>query len=224
MNQLKKRLIFLIILPAISSLIIFTLFNLPSAPDDTELELYFRAVSAYERGDFTLSISLTDALLTGNRSFYQAGLLNAKALFFSDRYDDAEKCLSKLIKRNKNYYEAEIWYLRTLVQQGNTDKAYKTGIELHSRAPEDPRIAGLLGRLALVENNYQGAIEYYKRAILFEEELAINRIELGKIYSSLFQPDMAELHLKKAITLLSDNSPLQSAIISLLSKNGDSTK
>lgn len=214
----KRILLALIPLSIIASVSIYLLLSLPAEPDERELDLYFRAMSAYETGDLDLTVKLSEALNDGNPSFYQAGLLHAKALFFSGRYIEAREQLDELLKDRGNYFEAEIWLVRCLLQLEEIGQANLYAEEMLSRAPEDPRVLGILARIAVLEKRYQPAIEYYNRAILFEEELAINRIELAKIYSSLLNIEEAGVQLEKALQLLSDESPLRPAIISLLKK------
>lgn len=203
------------------SLTIYLILNLPSEPDRTELELYFRAVQAYENGDFQQCLNLTEALSKGNPSFFQAGLLEAKALFFSNRINDAEARLRRLIAKKSNYFEAEIWLLRCLIREENFTDAENLGEELLSRAPESLPILGMLAGLSETDCDYRSAIEYYKRAALHEEELAVNRVQLAKLYSSLLNNEEADQQLKRALCLMSENSPLRSAVELLLAKPED---
>ena len=184
---------FALLLPTALSLsaAIFLYLNRPTEPNKTELDLYFRAVAAYEQADFEVCREISAALIKGNPSFHQAVLLYAKAQFFSGNYEEAETRLIKLLRRKENYYEAEIWLLRCHIQLENIEAAKTFGENLLSRSPEDPRVLAVLASISLVENDYQRAIEYYTRSTLFEEELAINRIELAKIYSSLLNPEEA---------------------------------
>ena len=215
--QNRKILIVLTLISGLCSVGIYIALNRPSPPDETELDLYFRAFRAYENGNFPLCISLTDTLQKGNPSFFQAGLLKAKAEFFSDNFEASGRTLENLLKRNTNYYEAEIWILRCYLQLGETEKAYIKAEELHSRSPEDPRILNILGRIAAAEKNYQEAIEFFNRAALFEEELAVNRIELAKLYSELLNTELAAANFKQADNLLAPDSPIKSAVSELIS-------
>ena len=103
-----------------------------------------------------------------------------------------------------------------LVQIEDLGNAEALGEDLLSRSPEDPRILGTMASIALLDSEYQKAIEYYTRSTLFEEELALNRIELAKIYSSLLNPELAVAQLKRALLLLSADSPLRKAVSDLL--------
>jgi tetratricopeptide (TPR) repeat protein len=143
-------------------------------------------------------------------------MLYSKALFFCSRFDEAAETLESLLTDYKHYTEAEIWLVRTHIQLENVAEAKLLGEEVLSRSPEDPRILGLLARISYIEDDYQRALEYYGKAILFEEELAINRIELAKIYSALLNPEQARVQLERSLILLSNDSPLRSGIRLLL--------
>ena len=143
-----------------------------------------------------------------------------KAQFFSGMISEAEKSFEDLIRDKNNYYEAEIWNLRCKIQEESIEEAKVYGEELLSRSPEDPRILGMLARISVLENDCQKALEFYQRAVLFEEELAINRVEAAKIYFSLQNTKNAALQLEKAAKLADENSPLQPALAELIKRIG----
>ena len=221
MKTPNKKFIILFPAAAVSSLTIFLILSLPAGPGEAELELYFRASEAYESGNLPSCITLTDALLKGSPGFFQAGLLNAKALFFSNRFEAAYLRLKKILYKHPDYYEAELWLLRSAVQLEQFRHAEYLAEALLARSPEDPRVLGLLGRLAYSQKDYRAAIEYYSRALLFEETLAVNRIELAKIYSSLLNNKAAEEHLKKALMMLPSDSCLRPAVEIIIEKTED---
>lgn len=224
MFLLKKRTLIIILAASSFSLsaLIFLLLNLPEEPDQAEIDLYAKAYSAYENGDFELCISITSALLKGNSSFYQAALLKSKAEFFSGSYTESESTLKNILRKKETFYEAEIWKIRSLIQLGKTDQAEQACLELHSRSPEDPRLLSIMGRLSSLNGDYRKAIEYHKRAACFEEEAALNRIELAKLYLTLLNTDLAAENLERAIGFLNPDSPLQTAAKEILLKIGES--
>lgn len=216
-----KRKLILFIPAIVLSIFIYGISTHNSPAENSELELYFKAAEAYDDGDFNSTLNLTTALSDKCPSFFQARLLLGKAQFFSGLIPEAEETLEKLIDDKKNYYEAEIWNLRCKIQTDDIVTARVYGEELLSRSPEDPRILGMLAGIAALENDYQQALELYKRASLFEEVLAINRVETAKVYLSLFNDTEAAIQLNKAAELAIENSPIQPALINLINNFGD---
>lgn len=214
-SENRKKIIISLTAALCLSFLIYFFLNRPAEPNEEEAGLYAKALTAYESADFALCIQLSEALFKGNPSFYQAGLLKSKAQFFCMDYREAKITLNKLLRRKGNYYEAEIWLIRCLIQQNNLEAAEARCADLHSRAPEDPRLLNIMAGLSELKKNYRSAIEYRRRAILFEEETAINRIELAKIYFSLHNIDLAQENIQKASLFLEENSPLKSALLQL---------
>ena len=134
---------------------IYWFLGRPGEPDRTEIDLYFHAVRAYERGDLSRAIALAGTLCKRNPGFFQARLLLAKAYFFRDRYTEAEQHLRKILKDHDACAEAHIWLLRTLVQEEKLDEARIYGEKLLAYSPRDPRILGLLAGLAYTGEPYK---------------------------------------------------------------------
>ncbi|MBN2049760.1 MAG: tetratricopeptide repeat protein [Spirochaetales bacterium] len=212
-----KRRIILVLLPVtfIMSAGFYWFLGRPEEPDKTELDLYFRALKAYEEGNLSSAVYLAETLCNGNAGFFQARLLLARAYFFNDRYPEAEDQLRAVLKSEPACTDAHLWLLRTLVQEGRLEDAKNYGKGLLSLSSEDPRILGLLAGIARTQGDIQRALEYYKRALLFEEELALQRIELAKLYMQFFHPEEAAEHLKRSLVLLSPESPLYPTVLEL---------
>ena len=216
----KKLLIILIPLSILMSGGLYLHLTRAAPPDETELELFFRAAAAYDSGEYQTAVRLTEALSKGNRNFHQARLLRAKAEFFSGEYEKSGMLLRKLTDDFALYTEARIWLTRSLLHQGRTEAAKEEAEELLRWSDEDPRILGLLARTALAEQDYREAIEFHKRAALFEEDLAINRIELAGLYLRLSNREEAERNLRRSLSLLPGDSPLRPGVVSIL-ENGE---
>ena len=218
MYVIHEMKILFVLIPAaiILSAGIYWYLGLPDEPDKTEIELYLHARLAYERGDLAGAISLLKHVGAGNSRFFQARLLLAKAYFFTGQYREAEKQLCTILKKQPACMDAQIWLLRIMILEENMEEAEEYGETLLSYSQQDPRVLGLLARIAYSAGDIQKSLEYYNRAILFEEELAINRIEVAKIYVQLFNPQKAAVHLRRAAGLLSAESPLRSAVNQLL--------
>ena len=85
--------------------------------------LYARATDAYIREDFSNALALSDEALRADGNCFQAKLLKAKVLIFTEKIDDAEKILHSLYKRYPEFTEARLWYVRALIMSERYDKA-----------------------------------------------------------------------------------------------------
>ena len=86
-------------------------------------QLYARAADAYIREDFSNALALSDEALRVDGNCFQAKLLKAKVLIFTEKIDDAEKILRSLCKRYPEFTEARLWYVRALIMTERYDKA-----------------------------------------------------------------------------------------------------
>ena len=86
-------------------------------------QLYARAADAYIREDFSNALALLDEALRADGNCFQAKLLKAKVLIFTEKIDDAEKSLHSLYKRYPEFTEARLWYVRALIMSERYDKA-----------------------------------------------------------------------------------------------------
>ena len=86
-------------------------------------QLYARASDAYIREDFSNALSLADEAVRADGHFFQARLLKAKVLIFTEKTGDAEKLLRALCKRYPDFTEARLWYVRALIMTERYDKA-----------------------------------------------------------------------------------------------------
>ena len=75
------------------------------------------------REDFSNALALSDEALRADGNCFQAKLLKAKVLIFTEKIDDAEKILHSLYKRYPEFTEARLWYVRTLIMSERYDKA-----------------------------------------------------------------------------------------------------
>ena len=108
----------------IAFLLICTVFFFFSCRDSRGAEaLYTRATDAYIREDFSNALSLADEAIRADGDFFQARLLKAKLLIFTEKTGDAEKILRALCKRYPEFTEARLWYARALIMTERYDKA-----------------------------------------------------------------------------------------------------
>ena len=104
-------------------LLTMSLFAFSCSDSASAEQLYARASDAYIREDFSNALSLADEAVRADGHFFQARLLKAKVLIFTEKTGDAEKLLRALCKRYPDFTEARLWYARALIMSGQYDKA-----------------------------------------------------------------------------------------------------
>ena len=185
-------------------------------PDDDSLELYFRAAEAYERGNLPLCIMLSNSLFRSNPDFHQAGLLMGKAHFFSGEAETALRIFKRIGDSTGGGSDARLWQARAELSTGKHLAAEKTAEKQLSYCPEDPRLLSLMASICTTTENYQKAIEYRRRAALYEEDMGLNRLELARLYGIMLNKSESEANISRSLMLLPDDSRIRAGLETLL--------
>lgn len=185
---------------------------------DNHINKYLEAKNAYIKGDLDSSIKITSLLKRKSSNFFQAQLLLGKSLYLSDRYNEADKVFNKLTEKYPQYLEAGLWKARTEIQLDQFDTAYDRVKNLLTFNSDDPRLLGLMGSIEEQKGELGRAIDFYQRASLYEEELAKNRLSLGKLYFRMGVYDKSYAQLMETKELLEKDSPLYSSLEKIISE------
>ncbi len=216
---MKKQKLFVIFFSssAIIAAVIATVLLLSNPKITNEhLAIYLEAKQAYTTGDLNRAISLTTKLSKDSPLLYQGKLLLSKSYFLTDQYKKADIALEKLLKKHPAYLEAGLWKARTELQLGQIDNASNRIEYLLSYNSDDPRLLGLMAGIEEQKGDMGRAIDFYKRASLYEEELAKNRLSLGKLYSRMGVYDKSYYELNQAKELLESDSPLYNSLNTII--------
>lgn len=114
------------------------------------------------------------------------------------RFDDAKAEAQKAVDLNAN--DAEGWYQLWRAKYGGkvTDPEIQKAIEISPFLP----VANLtIGNEYFNEKNYEKAEEYYKRALIGNEEYELAHANLGNMYSTIKRYDEGIASFKRAIEL-----------------------
>lgn len=217
-GRTKKRFIFIILISLAITMsgvaVILMINNTPIR--DSHIERYFAAKDKYLNGNLDMAIEILKTLSKQSPNLYQAKLLLAKSLFLSDQYKEADAVLRKLIRKHPAYLEAGLWLARVEMQMNNSEEASSIIRNLLSWNSDDPRLLGIMGNIEELKSNPAAAINYYRKAGLYEEELAKNRLSLARLYSRLGVYDKAKEELIQARELLESDSPLNTPLGALI--------
>ena len=188
-------------------------------PDSTErLALYGRAKSLYLQGSIEEAKPLFRKIYETYPEFHQAGLMYGKACMLSGDTGEAKKVFELLLQDHPGYPEAKLWQIRNLL---NTGDAKEAGVLLNralEKDSRDPRLLSLSGVIHETEKEYQQAIESYRKALLFEEELARTRLRLARLLFRFGLDREAALEIRKALAVLPEESILGKSVQEVLER------
>ena len=194
----------------IAFLFIFTVLCISCKEETNEqsILLYGRASALYSQGNFTEAA----VLLEGESNFHPSLVLRAKALYFSDKVDEAEKLLRRILKRNKGGAEASIFLARLLCEQGKEEEAQKITESVLKDNPQDLRALRLASDLALVRGDTEEAAMLLDRAVEASAEAALIFVERARIRWTMGNGSGALEDLRRAELLLPWNTVLTRGI------------
>ena len=176
--------------------------------DEETILLYGRAAAAYSQGNF----AETASLLEKEQKFYPSILLRAKALYFSNNGDEAEKLLRRTLRRNPGSGEASLFLARILREQGNDQEARRISEALLRDNPQDIRALRLASDLAAQEGDMESAAALLDRAVEASAESALVFVDRARIRWSTGNGSGALEDLYRAEILLPWNTALSRGI------------
>ena len=175
------------------------------APEDLAVR-YLEAKSSYAAGELEEAERLLTAILARDRRFHQAAFLLGKVYFFENRMGEARRSFAALARRHRGYNGAEIWLIRVMMQEGETEAATRAVEKLLSFDAGDPRLLFLRGSLALEQEDLQDALEFFQAAAGFGDELARTHLEIARLYHQFGMPGRAREELEACRALASPGS------------------
>jgi len=185
------------------------------SPNTETIRLYVRASDAYSQGRF----AETAELLQKQNKFPPALMLRAKAEYFSDNFDKAEKSCRRALKLRPSMLEANLYLARILREKGDLAGAEAVIESLLADNPQDVRALRFAAELASDNKKYDEAVIFLDRAVEFSAESAmalLDRARLrwttGRSSESLVK---ALEDLSRAKAMLPWDTPLLRSILNL---------
>ncbi len=160
--------------------------------------LYVKASDFYAKQELEKALEYTNQALKKDSAFYQASLLKAKVLYFTDDYKSSEKILKKLVKKYPQFSEARIWKIRLFITQNKFLEAEKLLKDELSFSQTDWRIYYLYSVLANKMEQMDMRLSMCRKAIdvLSDSEKAY--IEMADLWIILGMREHALDELDKA--------------------------
>jgi tetratricopeptide (TPR) repeat protein len=181
------------------------------SPDTETIRLYVRASDAYAQGRF----AETAELLHKQNNFPPALVLRAKAEYFSNNFDKAEKSCRRAIKLRPSLSEANL-YLARILREKDDLKGAETVIEsLLADNPQDIRALRLAAELASDTRKFDEAVIFLDRAAEFSAESALVLLDRARLRWTAGKSAEALEDLSRAKAMLPWDTPLLRSISNL---------
>jgi tetratricopeptide (TPR) repeat protein len=189
----------------------FSAISCAKSPDTETIRLYVRASEAYAQGRFTE----TAELLQKQNKFPPAIILRAKAEYFFDDLDKAEKSCRRAIKLRPSSLEANLYLARILREKGDPAGAETVIESLLADNPQDIRALRLSAELALDKGKYDEAVIFLDRAVEFSAESAMVLLDRARLRWTAGKSEEALGDLSRAKAMLPWDTPLLRSISNL---------
>ena len=163
-----------------------------------------RGMELYAQREYEQAITVFDAALSKNFSAYSRSdvlTVLGNCYYEIDELDTAIDYHNRAIEADPTNHRAFVnkGIVYRLMGEYDAAKAeYMSALEL---APDYAELHGSLGALALVQGDYQAALQYLERCNELDGSLPVGHSNLALVYAELKRFDEAEVELKKAIEL-----------------------
>ncbi len=192
--------------------IIFLLLSCSQQISKESMRTYAEARSAYLNGDFDTASQLLEVLLPEKSLTTQVMFLLAKTYFMQGKNMKTEELLEKIVKQTPEHADARLWLARTKIALDEPLEA-RAILEWELLwSGEDPRILALMGACQQILGETDKAMDYYRRAALFEDELVKIYLSLAAIYGRSRIKKMEEYYVYKAESIASADSLFAGAV------------
>jgi len=209
-NTLQKNSFLCAILCVVFCLAFFAA-SCAKSPDKETIRLYVRASDAYAQKHFAEVIDL----LHKQNNFPPALILRAKAEYFFDKTDKAEKSCRRAIKLRPSSLEANLYLARILREKGDLKGAETLLESLLADNPQDIRALRLSAELASEKGKYDEAAIFLDRAAEFSAESAMVLLDRARLRWTAGKSEEALEDLSRAKAMLPWDTPLLRSISNL---------
>ncbi|MGA3032799.1 MAG: tetratricopeptide repeat protein [Terracidiphilus sp.] len=143
------------------------------------------------------------------------------ALYYKTNYAAATGLAEKIAREKPGDLEAQRIYLRTLVMNGDSDRAMPLGVKLLALAPRDADLLNLNSVLEKKAGDYQGARKHLEEAVALDPNNSDLRVNLGLVQVELNDPAGAKVQLEKALALGRDEPQVHFELAKVLRTLGE---
>jgi len=208
----KKAFLFLVTLFFIlSGIAVIMILCIKGTDKGKSFRLYARAGETYAQGQFNETIEILEPL----RKFHPALILKAKAYYFSDKIDLAEKTFKRALRYRPSSFEAKLFLARIYYENGLYEKASQLTESLLADNPNDIQTLHLASQFANAEGKDDEALVFLNRAVELSATSAIVLLDRARMNWVAGRANEALEDLSRAKAMLPWDTPLLKTIQNL---------
>ncbi len=200
-------------------IILYFIFILASCSSGTGADIvlkYKTAKNLYVKGEMEESVSVLSEIEKTDPDFLPALFLSGRIHYFMNKSETAEIKWKEVLKRNRNHIQAGKWLIKLYISENRINEAEVLLFRMFKLSSEDPELMILAGKLNKNRKKYLEAIEYYKKAFLFEDKLIDAHLDTAEIYSLFGLKEKSLIQLEKAAEIGGKGHELYKPVKSLI--------
>ena len=161
-----------------------------------------QALNYYRNQKFTEAGQLTQNLIRKHPDWPAPQILNAKILFITRKFREAENQLRETLDKNPNHPYARQWLARAIATQPERlTEAVAVLAQMLQRNPDDSVAHYLLARCAERLGQREKAIRHYQEAISVSATVSRAHLRLADLLNRNNLPERARRHLEQVRAL-----------------------
>ncbi len=210
-NYLKKLLFLLLTL-----LTIFACSDRNISEENENIANYIQAKNMYIQGDMDNALSIFLNIQENDPNFVNNSFMIGRIYFSKEDYENAETAFTNLLEINPYHIDSRKYLARIYFNQyklSEAEEQINLSLEISS---EDPDLILILADIKKRQEDFASAIEYYKKASVFETNFAVARVELAEIYRGVGLYDKTKIELERALNILDKDSIYYNPVSAIL--------
>jgi cytochrome c-type biogenesis protein CcmH/NrfG len=164
---------------------------------------YESAITAYDKASLLAPNNPSIILAKGSLAFVKKD------------NTEARKFIKQAIELKANYIDAIFLLVQIETNEGNLSEAIKQAQYAGELAPNDPTVFFRLGLLRYNNNDYNGSISAFEKAVILDNSYLNARFFLGQAYKKVGRTNDALTQFNILNTLVPDNQEIKTAISSI---------
>lgn len=146
---------------------------------------------AIKRGDYDAAIAMLSSVPSSSPAFAKAQMVKAD-IFLQYRKDKHQyvRCYQELVANNA-CHATHVSLAEAYLHIQMLDQAIDAFRAASALAPNDPTLAGRIGKVMVSKHDYLRAVDYYESALKLAPQNLVLRKDLAELYSKLSHFDQA---------------------------------